>query len=183
MNKTVIIINGKSGVGKDTLCNIVTNSKRHIAYNCSSIDPIKKIAKRLGWEENDKSDKAKKFLADLKSVSYAFNDYVLECLLEKYRVEFMPVYGYDVMFVHIKEPEQIAKFKAMIPNCKTLLVKSNRVEPGFDSEVDDDVENYDYDYVYHNDKPLDEVADDFMKFFEGQILGGGSKTLADTPTF
>ena len=174
MGKTVIVINGKGGVGKDTLCNIVDNSGRHHVYNCSSIDPIKEIAKKLGWEEDDKSDKARKFLSDLKFISSGFNDYPLGCLLERYKTEFMPTHGYDIMFVHIREPKEIAKFKLLIPNCKTLLVKSNRTERDYGNEADDGVDNYNYDYVYHNDKPLEEVADDFMKFFEEQILEGGS---------
>ena len=46
MKKRVVIINGKGGVGKDTLCNII--GKKYAIRNVSSITPIKKLPK---WED------------------------------------------------------------------------------------------------------------------------------------
>ena len=86
----------------------------------------------------------------------------------------METEGVDVMFVHIREPEEIAKFKARVPECKTLLIKSNRTERDYGNLADDNVDNYDYDFVYRNDKPLYEVEADFLKFFEEQIFRGDS---------
>lgn len=171
MSKLVVVINGRGGVGKDTLCDIVSEKYKTIV--CSSIEPIKEVAKCLGWDENDKSDEARKFLSDLKMVSSGYNDYPMEYLIKSYNA-FSIFHWVRVMFVHIREPEEIAKFKARVPECKTLLVKSKRTERDYGNVADDNVDNYDYDYVYHNDKPLDEVAEDFMKFFEEQILKGGS---------
>ena len=48
MEKCVVIINGKGGVGKDTLCDIV--SKKYCVSNVSSITPIKQIAQMGGWK-------------------------------------------------------------------------------------------------------------------------------------
>ena len=171
MSKSVIVINGKGGVGKDTCVDAV--AKKYVVLNCSSITPIKCVAEELGWDFYDKSDKARKFLSDLKLLSSEFNNFPFHYLLNKY-TQFMNIEGADVMFVHIREPEEIAKFKARIPGCKTLLIKSNRVDRDFGNVADDNVENYDYDYVYHNDKTLDEVDDDFLRFFEERILEGES---------
>lgn len=171
MDKTVIVINGKGGVGKDTCVDAV--ARRYVALNCSSITPIKKAAEMLGWDYGDKSDKARKFLSDLKMLSSEFNNFPFSYLLNKY-AWFMSTESIDVMFVHIREPKEIARFKECIPDCKTLLIKSNRTERDYGNVADDNVDNYDYDYVYHNDKPLDEVDADFLKFFEERILKGGS---------
>ena len=47
MKKTVIVINGAGGVGKDTLCDAVA---LHLpTCNISSITPIKEIARTFGW--------------------------------------------------------------------------------------------------------------------------------------
>ena len=43
MNKIVIIINGRGGVGKDTLCDFA--AKHYKVENISSITPIKDLAK------------------------------------------------------------------------------------------------------------------------------------------
>lgn len=170
MEKTVIVINGRGGVGKDTCVDAV--SRKYVVLNCSSITPIKQAADILGWNFCDKSDKARKFLSDLKMLSSEFNDYPFIYLL-KVHSQFMDSDKAEVMFVHIREPKEIAKFKARVPECKTLLIKSNRTERDYGNVADDNVDNYDYDYVYHNDKPLDEVETDFLKFFEERILKGG----------
>ena len=47
MNKTVIVINGQGGCGKDTICNIM--AKYYKIKNISTVDPIKDIAKYAGW--------------------------------------------------------------------------------------------------------------------------------------
>ena len=171
MDKTVIVINGRGGVGKDTCVDAV--ARKYVVLNCSSITPIKTVAEDLGWDYFDKSDRARKFLSDLKMLSSKFNNFPFTYLLNKY-AWFMSTESIDVMYVHNRELEEIAKFKANVPECKTLLIKSNRVERDFGNVADDNVDNYDYDYVYHNDKPLDEVETDFLKFFEEQILEGGS---------
>ena len=171
MDKTVIVINGRGGVGKDTCVDAV--ARKYVVLNCSSITPIKVVAEELGWDFFDKSDKARKFLSDLKMLSSEFNNFPFKYLMNKYNW-FMTSDTMKVMFVHIRESEEIAKFKANVPECKTLLIKSKRTERDFGNVADDNVDNYDYDYVYHNNKPLDEVDADFLKFFEEQILEGGS---------
>jgi hypothetical protein len=47
MQKTVIVINGSGGVGKDTLCDIAAT--HYSVWNISSIDPIKELAAITGW--------------------------------------------------------------------------------------------------------------------------------------
>lgn len=166
MIKTIIVINGRGGVGKDTCVEAVAT--KYTVLNCSSITPIKQAADILRWNFNDKSDKARKFLSDLKMLSSEFNNYPFVYLLEMYK--YFITSSSNVMFVHIREPEEIAKFKERVPECKTLLIKSNRTERNYGNVADDGVDNYDYDFIYHNDKPLDEVKDDFLNFFEKQIV-------------
>ncbi|MBO5879339.1 MAG: hypothetical protein J6Q68_02150, partial [Clostridia bacterium] len=66
MKKLVMVINGAGGVGKDTLCDFA--SAHFSVMNISSITPIKEIAAMCGWN-GEKSDKARKFLSDLKALS------------------------------------------------------------------------------------------------------------------
>lgn len=167
MRKLVIVINGSAGVGKDTICEAV--GKHYRVMNVSSIDPIKKIAFENGWN-GAKNEKSRKFLADLKQLFVDFNDLPQKYLMEKYR-EFM--HGdEEILFVHIREPEEIAKFKGNVGvNCITLLVRGREnARREWNNAADDEVENYKYDHYYVNCRPLEDVAGDFMEFFHREIL-------------
>ena len=144
MKKIAIVINGQGGVGKDTLCELAQES--YSIYNVSSITPIKEIAKIFGWD-GAKDDKSRKFLADLKALSVDYNDYPTRWLKERYE-EFLTS-THQIMFVHIREPEEIAKFvKATDGLAKTLLIRGGeRVrKSAYGNSADDLVENYFYDY-------------------------------------
>ena len=153
MEKIAIVINGAGGVGKDTLCDLTAKSFK--VHNISTIDPIKKIAKLCGWR-GEKDDKARKFLSDLKSVSVAYNDYPTEWAYKQYK-KFLKSEN-EVMFIHIREPEEIEKFvKKTKGAVKTLLVRGGcrMTKCNYGNASDDCVENYRYDYYYTNDKTLD----------------------------
>ncbi len=160
MEKVVIIINGKGGAGKDTLCEAAAKAYR--VTNVSSIDPIKAIAARHGWN-GEKDDRARKFLSDLKRAFADYNDLPNRWLEERYQ-EFISGEN-EILFVHIREARQIDEFRRRVKGkCFTLLVRSARTEAQYGNVSDDDVENYPYDYVYENDRPLDDAGEDFLAF-------------------
>lgn len=166
MKKLVIIINGTGGVGKDTICNIV--SKYYSVKNVSSIDPIKKIAKLGGWN-GIKDDKSRKLLADLKKMFTVYNDLPLRYLCKQYN-DFLKDNN-DILFVHIREPLEIDRFKSSVTTsiCTTLLITGKKsIVHG--NEPDDNVENYHYDYIYPNIKSLDELETDFIEFFNNTFI-------------
>ena len=76
--------------------------------NTSSITPILDVAKFCGWD-GVKTDKSRKFLADLKQLLTDYNEMPLNYLLEEQQ-KFIDGDD-DVMFVHIREPHEIEKFK------------------------------------------------------------------------
>lgn len=164
MEKTVIVINGAGGVGKDTLCEFA--EKHFKVMNISSITPIKEIAKMCGWN-GEKTDKARKFLSDLKALSIEYNDFPTLWAKEKYS-EFLASDN-EIMFVHIREGEEIAKFvKATGGKAKTLLVRGGErmTKSNYGNASDDGVENYPYDYYFLNDKTLEEAENSFIEFLK-----------------
>ena len=169
MKKLAIVINGSGGAGKDTLCEMTASCFKVI--NVSSIDPIKKIARENGWN-GEKDLKSRKFLADLKQLFTDYNDLPTRYILGKY-AEFLASDA-EIFFVHIREGAQIAHFVAEAEKIGakpiTLLVRSKRCESVYGNASDDDVANFEYDYYYDNDLPLDEAGQDFCAFLK-DIIG------------
>lgn len=166
MKKTVIILNGRGEVGKDTLCDMI--SGYYPVMNVSSITPIKEIARQCGWT-GEKNDKSRMFLSDLKRLLTNFNDYPTLYLLRQY--EQFKNSDNRILFVQIREGTEIDKLKAQIDcPCFTLLVKRSSQDFGKWGNVsDDEVESYEYDYIFDNCKPL-EVTGPVFKSFIDDIL-------------
>ena len=160
MKKVSIVINGAGGVGKDTLCDIC--SEHFKTFNISSITPIKEIASLCGWD-GKKDDRARKFLSDMKRLMIEYNDYPTVWAKAKFD-EFMESDN-EVMFLHVREPEEIEKFVSITDRrAKTLLIRGGKRTRicAFGNSSDDCVENYNYDYYFVNDKPLSESGSDFV---------------------
>ena len=181
MEKLVVIINGAGGAGKDTVCEIA--AQKYAVTIRSSIDPIKKIAVYGGWNPSDKSLPARKLLSDLKRAFTLYNDWPTRYLMEQY-AEFLHS-DREILFVHIREAEEIEKFRAHIretasdtgqppARCVTLLVKSAWTAESYGNASDDGVENYSYDFIYHNDKTMAELREDFLHFFTEKIISAKS---------
>ncbi len=160
MEKIVLVINGRGGVGKDTLCDIASRYFR--VYNISSVDPIKAIARMCGWD-GSKDDKSRRFLSDLKALTIAYSNYPTVWAKERY-LEFLESND-EIMFLHIREPQEIAKFvEATGGVAKTLLIRGGErmTKNSYGNVSDDGVENYTYDYYFVNDKTLEEAERDFV---------------------
>ena len=155
-----VIVNGKGGVGKDSLVDDyitrLDHSVRGIKY--SSINDVKKLAKLCGWE-GGKEDKDRKFLSDLKDILTEYNDMPFKSCVRSYKMAAMR--STRVWFCMVREPEEIEKLKNHIVsdggNCVTLLVRRDGVhsESAYGNRADDEVENYFYDYIFENNKTLE----------------------------
>lgn len=169
MSKLAIVINGKPGVGKDTLCDAVIRHYR--ARKISSIDPIAAIAKQTGWD-GVKDAKSRKFLSDLKRITADFNGYPNRWLLERY-AEFLQSDD-DILFVHIRERDQIEAFrKSAAGGCKTLLIERPGMDETMGNASDDDVDKYCYDFSYINSLPLSDTENTFLEFFSWMLEESG----------
>ena len=164
-SKLVIVINGRASTGKDTVCNVVIDN--YDAIKISAIDPIVNIALMTGWD-GVKDTKSRKFLSDIKRAYIDFNDMPTQYLFGKYN-EFINS-EHDILFVHIRESDQIDAFVKGVTYCKciTLLIQNKTTEL-IGNYSDDNVENYLYDYYFVNDGQLENVGKDFLSFFEEML--------------
>lgn len=164
MKKVCFVINGVGGCGKDSLISLLTD--RFKVKNVSSITPINQLAKMAGWD-GVKTDKARKFLFDLKKLVTEFNDYPTKYILDEYN-EFLTS-DEQVMFIHIRESENIARFVHLTGGkVKTLLITPRKelINKVYGNHADDDVYKYDYDYTFANDKPLEQIAPLWIEFIQ-----------------
>lgn len=158
--QAVIIINGSGGVGKHSLIEFA--SKYFEVRDTSSIVPIKKIAMDLGWE-GEKDERGRRLLVDLKQALIRYNDMPTKYVINEYK-KFKAI-EQDVMFVNIREPEEIAKLRSQIP-CKTVLVIRDGA-PKWNLDTDNEkTADFQYDYIFDNSKPLEETGPKFVKLIE-----------------
>ncbi len=160
-HKLAVILNGRPGVGKDSLCDAVI--KRGGARKVSSIDPILALARQGGWD-GVKNAAGRKLLSDLKRAFAEYNDlpnrYILEACKEFLQSED------DILFVHIRESDQIDAFRRAAGDtpCVTLLVR----RPGaytqkMGNPSDDGTDECIYDFVFDNDQTLPQSEEAFFR--------------------
>lgn len=178
MEKQIFIINGSAGVGKDTFVDTVERALENInkdywVENYSSVTRVKEIAKSCGWN-GTKTEKDRKFLSDLKLLLTEYNDLPFKDL--GYVVEGFLHDGFEnskMLFLHIREPEEIAKAEKAF-NAKTILIKRDSVVHITSNMGDENVYNYDYDIIVENNGTLEDLQE-IAKLFVSDYMKGSFK--------
>ena len=165
--KLVVIINGRSGVGKATLVGIA--SEQFMTRDVSSIERVKKIARDVGWN-GVKDLPGRQLLSDLKQALVTYDDSPHKDLIEEFK-KFMTG-GEQLMFVHIREPKEIQKFVSEIKGkgakVVTLLVKRKKAYK-VNLMQDEELEKFAYDLVFDNDKTIKDSGTEFCRLLHGVL--------------
>lgn len=171
MNKQIFIINGSGGIGKDTFVELVSvelNDKLkrfHTVVNFSSVDRVKEIAKEIGWDGR-KTEKDRKFLSDLKSLTRDYCDMPFQSMKNKIK-EFLESEEGQVLFLHIREPDEIKRVVNEF-GAKTILIVRDSVTQITSNSSDKNVFDYHYDFIVDNNgtiEGLQEKAKQFVNKF------------------
>lgn len=161
MDKNIIIINGTGGAGKDTFVSFCSEFVK--VLNVSSVDKVKEAAKILvGWN-GEKDEVSRKLLVDLKKLSVDYNDAPTKYI--KSMSDNFKNSDEELMFVHIREAEEIEKTKKLL-NAKTLLITNPRVQLITSNDSDGKVNEYKYDYYISNDGTLEDLKYKAKQFIE-----------------
>jgi dephospho-CoA kinase len=162
----IVVINGPAGAGKDlfvTFCAQFLGTDK--IKNYSTVDYVKAIAAQIGWD-GTKDLKNRKFLSDLKDVLTEWDDIPyrrtkieitefqdkLNALGEEYDTN-------GVMFIHCREPEEIARFKAEY-GAQTVLVRRESAEnQEVSNHADERVFEYKYDTVVYNNGTIEDLRE------------------------
>lgn len=196
-NKIIILINGKERSGVNTIINVL--EKRFKIRVIDTMSDIKDIAMELlGYDLYDVENVSEleedslytRAIYNVKEVMT-----VLKELRDKYStsknirsmIDF-EIFNYitnkndsaEILVIKCRYPEEI---KTIIKNYRydymytkdinihsLLIVKSDLHPLNFENVNLPDVRPCDYDFTYYNDKPLEEVESDFIKFFMTNIF-------------
>ena len=177
MNVKYYILNGISTAGKDTFVNMCKGYDDHRIYalQFSSVDWIKEAAEELGWD-GKKDEKGRNLLSGLKHLLTIYNDIPFRKTVENVRfwvepedkilVNVLDDYEYILVFIDVREPEEIDKYKKEF-NAKTVLIRNPEAEAKAFNESDMNVLNYNYDDIIwnrHDKKVLMDNADRFIRY-------------------
>lgn len=164
--KQFVIINGTGGSGKDTFVDFCRKYAK--VFNFSTVDKVKEIAKIIGWDGVSKTEKDRKFLSDLKQLTTEYNNMPLLDLMEKANA----FRGSDdeIMFIHIREPENIKAAVEALGGAKTLLIKREGLSNISSNRSDSEVDNYPYDDRITNTtlEELDVQARQYVSTLRGE---------------
>ena len=170
------IVNGKPCSGKDTFVNFCLEELGAFGKLISTVDFVKKIAIKCGWD-GTKDSKNRKFLSDLKDLLTNWGDVpytktLQEIKLFYYDLEYYDVENSGVVFIMSREPEEISRFEKEL-GAKSILIRRNAVEFNEQSNhADSEVLNHKYHYIIDNNDTLEELkikAQEFCNYIKKEL--------------
>lgn len=134
----------------------------------SIIDPIKQVAKGVGWS-GAKSNKDRAFLHDLKTLLHNYNHYDMRYIENKIRCA--AELRRTAIFIDMREKKDIEYLKRLYPEAITILIR--RGEPiSYGNAADDNIMDIDYDIIIDNDGTLNELKEKAIDFYNKEISNG-----------
>ena len=174
MDKKIYIINGSGGVGKDSWVEFISIHLNDIfkrfntVINFSSVDKVKEIAKKIGWN-GEKTERDRKFLSDLKLLTSNYCDMPFRSMREKVDYFRSDNCKSIVLFLHIREPEEIERAKKEF-NATTILIKRDSTKHITTNMADKNVFNYKYDYEINNNGSLEDLCYQAKEFVYDVVI-------------
>lgn len=172
----IYVINGSAGSGKDTFCNMASRFMgENFVRIFSSVDIIKEIALRIGWN-GEKTSRARKFLSDLKDLLIDWDDIPFKDISKKVSLakNDWESYGIDTskcaIFIMCREPQEIKKLVDRLGARTILMRRQDAEDKSASNHADAEVLNYKYDIEIENNGSLKDLAFTTLKFIEQENL-------------
>lgn len=172
MNLKIFVMNGQGGAGKTTFEKFVcqygrSNSLYSNNWIVSIIDPIKKLAKEVGWE-GGKTDKDRKFLHELKVLIHNYNEFDRHYIIKE--IERAERIHQDFIFIDMREIEDIEWLKSIYPQTKSVLIMRGEFREYGNAADDDLVNTIDrYDITIRNNGSLTDFESKALDFYHREI--------------
>jgi len=167
MDRKIFIINGLPDSGKRTVVNLIQELIPNVSY-LSYIEPVKKIAKEMGWD-GTMNDVSRGFLSDIEQLWSNYNDELIFNITNRIKEEQSFYSGSHYWFISVRRPEQIDKLKILLSPCNTLLITRPNVK--VPNNIADRLAtgSYKYDYYINNNKDLYSLRKKTIRFIDKYI--------------
>lgn len=152
--KKVYITNGSAENGKDSFVGFV--NKYIPTYKYSSIDLVKEMFEIAGIAKNKKDERKRRLWSDGKDLLTQYDDIPFKdvaSIIKDFKDNLIET---DVLFVDIREPDEIARAVEVF-GAETVLICNPNAKKIKSNHADRDVENYTYDYIIENDGNLEQL--------------------------
>lgn len=170
----IVAVNGYPESGKTTFEDLCIRELGHAwGTKTSTVEFIKTIATLMGWN-GEKTPEARAFLSDLKDLAsrspwgdIPFLEVKNFCVKKDYELMRFDMEKSSTIyvFVDVREPENIQKFKEEL-GAITLFVKRNNPNGKiFTNHADANVEQFQYDFIIDNTgtlQDLKKIAKEFI---------------------
>lgn len=172
MPMKIFIVNGQGGCGKTTFEKYISqyghnNSMYSNNFIISIIDPIKKLAKQIGWE-GWKTDKDRKFLHELKILIHNYNEFDRFYIIKE--IEKAERIHQDFIFIDMREIDDIEWLKSIYPQAKSILILRGEFRKYGNAADDDLVNTIDkYDIIIENNGSLKDFESKALDFYYKEI--------------
>lgn len=174
--KKIFVQNSVGGSGKDTWASLLN---KHIStYKYSIVDLPKEAAKVLGWD-GGKTEKDRKFLSDVMDLSTEYNDAPFKDVLSIVTDFKNNLLEYNVLIIDMRDPKDIARAVETF-GAETILIRNPNVRKIESNHADQNVENYNYDYIIENDGTLEQL-EKVAKLFVCDVICGEHIPEKDKP--
>lgn len=161
----IFIVNGVAASGKDTFIHTVGNRVRNV-HSYSFVDRVKDIAREMGWQDI-KTNKTRKFLADLADLWVGYNDKIFTDICNN--IETRDYQRAHIFFIVVRKPRDIEPFvKRYKKYCKTILIEREGIKVPNNS-ADRSVMDYKYDIILKNNGTFTQLDTEVSKFIKDNI--------------
>ncbi len=182
--RRLVITNGTGGSGKDTFCKYAAeylDSKGYNTVRYSYVDFARQMLADAGIDTSAKTSKDRQLLAGLNQILEQYDDipfmdccqFINDMLFrsdETADYDYIPKDIADVIFLDVRNPEIIDRFKTVYDNIITVLVDNGRTNTA--TEEDSGVFDYNYDSVISNTRDMNYLKMQAKNFVDKFILSG-----------
>lgn len=161
MNK-IIVINGAATVGKSTFISLCHEIDPRV-IETSTVDFVKEIALQAGWD-GVKDEAGRRFLSDLKDAMERYKD-----IPNKKVDDFIKSHPDNIIFINAREPHNITYYQKKY-GAISVLVTNPHASKVQGNHADENVNDYDYDFVINNSGTLENLKETAKWFLTNKII-------------